>query len=210
MKLKKRRTLKKNTELYNYYYRKTGFYRVLLKGFTRLLIAIAIIILTFIMLSEFLIFDFKDVFVSVVESVPHWMVFVLFYLSDSVLLSIAPPDLFILWADSFENKFLVLFMLALLSYAAGITSYFIGKRIGSIPAVRRWINLRFSRLVKSVNKWGGGFIIVAAILPIPWSPALIVTGILNYSLKMLLIVALTRFARFFLYGYFLFRIFDIF
>jgi hypothetical protein len=210
MKLKRKRTLKKNTELYNYYYKKTGFYSVLFNGFVRLVLAIAIVILTFILLSEFLIFDFKDIFINIVENVPHWMVYVLFFLSDSLLLSIVPPDLFILWADSFENNFLILFLLALVSYAAGITSYFFGRRIGAIPSVYRWLNRRFSKLTRSVNKWGGAFIMIAAILPIPWSPAMIVTGIMNYSLKMLLLVALTRFARFFLYGFFLFRMIDIF
>lgn len=210
MKLKRKRTLRENTELYNYYYRKSGFYKVLVRSLIRLAIAVVIILVAIAFVNEFLIFDFKNLFLSLVESVPAWVVFVMFFISDSLLLSIVPPDLFIVWADSAEFEILFLIILGLISYAAGLFSYYIGKCISKMPKVNDWLNIRFSKLLKSVNKWGGAFIVIAALLPLPWSPALIVTGMMNYPLKKTALFALTRFFRFFMYGFFLFRIITVF
>lgn len=210
MKDRKKRTLKKNTELYNYYYKKSGFYKTLLKSVLKLSFGVVLFVAAFVLVTNFLIDDLEGTFISVVESVPFWMVYVMFFLSDSVLLSIVPPDLFILWADSFDHKFLILFFLGLVSYGAGLFSYFIGLKISNIPVVNKWLKNKFATLVKSVHKWGGAFVIVAAVLPVPWSPALIVTGMMRYSFVNLSLVALTRFIRFYIYGLILFNAIDIF
>jgi membrane protein YqaA with SNARE-associated domain len=207
---KKKRTLKKNTELYNYYYKKSGFYKTLLKSVLKLSITVVVVIALFIFVTNYLIDDLEGSFIALVESVPHWSVYVMFFFTDSILLSIVPPDLFILWADSFQLKFLVLFFLGAVSYGAGIFAYFIGTRIADIPVVNSWLNRKFNHLTRSVNKWGGAFIIVAAVLPIPWGPALIVSGMMKYSFRYLLLFSLARFARFFLYGLILFNVVDVF
>lgn len=210
MKEKRRRTFKKNTELYNYYYKKSGFYKTLLRSVLKLSLGVVLFIAAFVVITNFLIDDLEGTFIEIVESVPQWMVYVFFFLSDSVLLSIVPPDLFILWADSFENKFLVLFFLGLVSYGAGLFSYLIGTQIAAIRVVNNWLMKKMTHLVRSVNKWGGAFVIIAAVLPIPWSPALIVTGMMRYSFQSLMIVALARFFRFYIYGLILFNAIDVF
>jgi hypothetical protein len=207
---KKRRSFKKNTELYHYYYKRTGFYRTLIMSVLKLSLTVVAIIAGFIIVSNYLLDDLEGTFVALVEAVPLWSVYVVFFLAESILLSLVPPDLFILWADSFEWKFLVLLFLGIVSYAAGVFSYFIGTKIASIPRVHKWLTKKFSGLIRSVNKWGGAFIIVAAILPIPWSPALIVTGMMGYSFKNMLLFSISRFARFFLYGAILFNVVDVF
>ncbi len=209
MPTKKKRTIRKNSELYHYYYKRTGFYKTLFFSVLKLSAGIVFLIAAFVILSNYMI-DLETTFINVVETVPRWFVFVLFFASDSLLLSIVPPDLFILWADSFDHKFLILLTLGSISYAAGIFSYFLGKWIALIPTVHRWISKKLHKLMNSVNKWGGAFLIVAALLPIPWSPALIVTGMLNYKFKNMLLVTLARFVRFFIYGAVLFNVIDIF
>lgn len=209
-KVKRKRSFRQNTEIYNYYYKRTGFYKTLVKSVLKLAFGIVLFFAVFIILSEFIIDDLEGTFIRMTETVPQFLVYVMFFLSDSVFLSIVPPDLFILWADSFENGFLVLLLLGLISWGAGVFSYYLGNRIAQIPKVNNWLHKRFPGLIKSVSKWGGAFIIVAAILPIPWSPALIVTGMLEYPFVKMLYFSISRFARFIIYGLILFNVVDIF
>jgi len=210
VKLKKKRSLRQNTELYNYYYKKTGFYKTLILSVLKLTIGIALLIAALFVLSEFLFEDLENTFVMLSDKVPQIVVYLMFFLSDSVFLSLVPPDLFILWADSFDNGFMVLLLLGLISYCAGVFSYYLGSKIARFPKVNKWLHKRFPGLFRSVNKWGGAFIIIAAVLPIPWSPALIVTGMLGYPFVKMLYFAITRFARFVLYGLVLFNVVDVF
>jgi membrane protein YqaA with SNARE-associated domain len=206
---KKKRNLVKNSELYHYYYKKTGFYKTVTINVLKLSLIIVLIILALIILNHYLI-DIESTFISFVEKVHYIFVFILFFLSDSILLSLIPPDIFILWAESFENKFLILFFLGISSYLSGILSYYIGYKISNIKKVNNWLNIKYKPIVKSVKKWGGAFIAVAAIFPIPWSPALIITGMLKYPFTTMLLFALFRFARFFIYGAVLFNVVNIF
>jgi len=206
---KKKRNLLKNSELYHYYYKKTGFYKTITINVFKLSFFIVLTILALIILNNYLL-DMETIFLSVVEKTHAVFVFIFFFLSDSILLSLIPPDIFILWAESFENKFWVLFLLAITSYLAGIFAYYIGYKISNIKKVENWLNIRFNPIVKSVKKWGGAFIVIAAILPIPWSPALIVSGMLRYPFSIMLLFALFRFARFFIYGAVLFNFINIF
>ncbi len=206
---RKKRTFFKSTELYHYYFKRSGFYRTLFFNVLRMSVGVVILIAAFILVTEYML-DFEEKFQRLVEVVPPWVVYAIFFLSDSVFLSIVPPDLFIIWAESFEYKFLALFYLGTVSWMAGVLSYFIGKWLANIPFISRWLHRRFSGLMKSVKKWGTAFIIIAALLPIPWSPALIVAGMMNYPLKRMLWVTLTRYIRIFLYGIVLYSAIDIF
>lgn len=206
---KKKRSVLRNSELYHYYYVRTGFYKTLIKNVLKMSIGIVALIAAFVILSNYML-DLEETFVRVVDAVPVWTVYVLFFLSDSIFLSLIPPDLFLIWAGSFENQFLVLFFLGVVSYGAGLFSYYIGKSLRRIPRVDRWLRRKFAGLLKSVRKWGGAFIVIAAILPIPWSPALIVAGMMDYPRKLMFLFTLTRFGRIFLYGAILFNVVDIF
>jgi hypothetical protein len=209
MSQKKKRTFFKNTELYHYYYIKSGFYKALFFNVLKMSVGVAVVIVAFVLVTEYML-DFEERFQRLVEVVPPWVVYGVFFFSDSVLLSIVPPDLFIIWAESFEYKYLALLCLGTISWCAGIFSFFIGKRLRKMPFINRWLLKRFSGLIRSVNKWGTAFIIIAALLPIPWSPALIVAGLMNYPQKRMLLVTLTRYVRIFLYGIVLYNVIDIF
>jgi membrane protein YqaA with SNARE-associated domain len=59
-----------------------------------------------------------------------------------------------------------------------------------------------------MKKWGGVFIVISALLPFPYAIVCTVCGMTNYSRKRLLLLGLTRIARFLIYAVFLYRMFN--
>lgn len=195
----KTRTFRQTVELYHRYLHRTGFYKLMLFQVIKFSILIVVIIGILLLLLFFFI-DLEKKFFELTHSLKPIYVFIIFFLSESVFLSIITPDLFILWADNFENKYLFLTLLGLISWLGGIASYYIGMLLILMPKVRTWVEKKFSHLILSVNKWGTFFIIIAALLPIPWSPALIATGMMNYPAKRIYYITLFRLLRFYIYG----------
>jgi membrane protein YqaA with SNARE-associated domain len=95
-------------------------------------------------------------------------------------------------------------LLALVSYIGGVLSYFVGKRIHYFPIVQKWINNRFQEQSLQLKKFGGLLIFLSAIAPLPFAPVCTIAGIVNFRLRLFLILATTRFLRFFLYAFFIF------
>jgi membrane protein YqaA with SNARE-associated domain len=133
------------------------------------------------------------------------VIFAFFFVSETIL-GLIPPDLFIIWAKGFASPYVVVFFLALLSYAAGLVSYFIGLRISKIQKVSDYINGRFEKQFTLLRSWGGFIIVIAALLPLPYSTMCLGAGIMNYSLKSLLLLGLFRFVRFFAYAGVLYQV----
>lgn len=141
------------------------------------------------------------------QRLPPAFVFPLFYLSESIL-GMLPPDLFMLWANSRfpTTPYLMVTVLAVISYLGGITAYGIGSRLEHIPRVHRYLFDRHAEHVGFMRKWGGAFIVIAALLPIPFALASTIAGMIEYPFRTYLLLGLTRFIRFYGYALVLFNV----
>lgn len=196
-------------ELYFHHLRRTGLFKFLWKNLLRLGAAIALFFI-FIFLLEKYIISLKELFTLIIETVDAWVVFLIFTLSESFL-GLIPPDFFIVWTkqlgvDIGMNPWLLVFFLATLSYAGGMISYFFGVQIIRIPKVHNWALKKYGTVFKNLKKWGGFFVVISALLPVPFSIVLMICGITGYPFKWVAFLGLFRFLRFFGYAVFLFTL----
>lgn len=136
------------------------------------------------------------------ERFSDWAILTVFFISES-LLGLIPPELFIFWTAGFSKPWLMVTVLALLSYSGGIVSFFIGRNLQRFPAIHNWVHFKFRQQVLIFHKFGGLLIFVAALTPLPFSPISIIAGAVEYSFKSYWKMALSRILRFFLYGFLL-------
>lgn len=191
-------------KLLHRYYQLTGFYKFIGVCMKKALPAIiGMIALVFVI--HFFVFDIKAALVHVTENYPPVSVFSLFFASES-LLGLIPPEIFIAWAGNSASPILFLSMLALLSYTGGIVSYFIGKGVVRLPALKRQIEGKMAIHVENTRKWGGFLIVVGALLPIPFSITSVAAGMIDYGFKHFLLFGLLRFLRFYIYAVAIFNL----
>ena len=137
--------------------------------------------------------------------VSNEIVLSVFFVSETIL-GLIPPDLFIVWAKQFAHPYAIVLLLATLSYTAGLVAYYMGFKLGAIEKVSAIINVKFAAQFKMLRSWGGLIIVIAALLPLPYSTMCLGAGMLKYSLKALLILGLFRFVRFFAYAAVLYQV----
>ena len=127
------------------------------------------------------------------------IIVILFFLISESLLGLIPPEIFILWSSKLVYSDLVLFALATASYIGGAISYLIGVRISSLPTISKSIELKIKHHIVNLRKWGGLFIVVGALSPIPHSVVSIGAGLIGYKFKYYLLWSLFRYFRFAIY-----------
>ncbi len=193
----------KKGHVYHVYYRRSGGYRFLGKNFFKLLIGILIFGAAIWLLNTY-VFDITTLTDYITKKLPMWLVLTTLLASESVL-GLLPPDVYIIWAKGLENPELMVFVLALISYAGGIISYFIGTKLHRLPKVHQWVDIKFKEQFTTLKKFGGLLIFLAAMTPLPFSPVSTVAGVVDFPFKTYLIVALSRFLRFFVYALVLFQ-----
>lgn len=195
---------KSRLQLLHQYYSYTGFY-----GFlgSSLLKAIPLIILFVagLLSIHFFIIDVNVLLNKVTETFPAFGILTVFFISESIL-GLIPPELFIAWSSKSATPVFHLSMLAVLSYAGGIVSYYIGKAITKIPSVHEYLEIKIAKNIRNTRKWGGFLIVVGALLPIPYSLTTMTAGIIKYPLNSLLLFGLLRFVRFYIYALAIFNI----
>ena len=195
--------------LYFQYLNRTGLFQFLAKNVLKLVLVIALFLGTVFLLEKFVI-TLKDLFTIIVETVDVWLVFVIFTISESFL-GLIPPDFFIVWTkqlgeDIGVNPWLLTFFLASLSYLGGMISYFLGKKLIHIPKIHNWAINKYGELFRNLKKWGGFFVVISAMLPIPFSIVLMICGVTGYPFKWAAYLSIFRFFRFGLYALFLFTL----
>lgn len=198
MKSNTRSERKSKLQLLHQYYTYTGFYKFLGLSMKKALPAILLFIAALLFVNYFVI-NVNDVLLYVTENYSDYVVFTVFFASESFL-GLVPPEIFIAWSDKATSPILYLSILALLSYIGGIISYFIGKSITKIPAMHEYLEVKMAKHIKNTRKWGGFLIIVGALLPIPFSMTSIAAGMIKYSFIGYLLFGLLRFLRFYLYA----------
>jgi uncharacterized membrane protein YdjX (TVP38/TMEM64 family) len=135
-------------------------------------------------------------------------IIILIYVTSEILIGIIPPEVFMIWALRngvvFEYVMLIL-LLAVLSYIAGLIGYFFGRYLNT-TLLYRFIRMKFLRkMERMLNIYGLYIIIVAALTPLPFSGVSMLVGSVKYPLKKYILYSLFRFARFAIYSWFIWK-----
>ncbi len=192
--------------LYHRFFRSSGFYRFFLRNFIRVVIIVGSIIGALLLLEHYFLESIRSDFLAWLAGLPHIGVWVVYSVSE-IFLGLIPPDLFIIWSAKFGKPVFYLSLLGTVSYFAGLISYAIGKYFGRKKRVESWLLNRYGVFVKRLRQWGGLLIIVAALLPLPYSAVCMISGLVKYPLPKLAFYGISRILRFFIYASFLLRIF---
>lgn len=194
----------KRARVYHVFYKRQGFYTFLGKNLLKLLyIMIAVGVLG--LLFETFTLGIDHYFSIFAEAVAKEFVFAFFFISES-LLGLIPPDLFIVWGNQFASPYVVVTILAILSYAAGFVSFYIGKKIALRPNIQENINVKFKKEFSMLKSWGGVFIVLSALFPLPYSVACMGAGMVKYPLRLVALFGLFRLLRFYIYAIVLFSV----
>ena len=185
-----------------------GFFRYVGRSLLIIILVYALIVLVGYLIGKYLV-EFNQLFQGAIDRLSDRLVFLLFFISESFL-GMIPVDLFVIWTRKFEHSFPLLALLGVLSYSGGIVSYGIGRWISRRIALRTFSERRLARYVEFVRKWGGAFIIIAALFPFtPFSMVVIAIALLHYPFRLFLLFALARLIRFNLMGVFYFNMLNI-
>ena len=179
------------------YYKITRFYSFLKNTAYQAFFMIVIFVLL-LMAVNYFITDINLLLNNIFETYSPKIIVFSFFISESIL-GLIPPEIFILWSSKSDSPILFLFALASASYLGGIVSYFIGMRISLMPAVRKHVERKLKQHIINLRKWGGVFIVLGAISPIPHSIVSIGAGLINYKFKYYLLWSLFRYLRFVVY-----------
>lgn len=180
------------------YYRRTGFFIFLLQNLIKALLIITLLVAGVVLLKNLMpenLWNHLDM-----EGVPPAAMFAIFFLSEAAL-GILPPDFFIIWVQQFNSYWLLIGLLGVLSYFGGLAAFSFGKLLRKNNSINKYIQKKFQKYIPYINKWGGVFIVLAAITPLPFSPVCLLGGTLNYPLKKYAMYAATRLIRFAIYGF---------
>lgn len=198
--------LGKRLSLMNRYFKITQFYSFIKSTAFKGAIVALIFILLLLFVDSFVV-DIGSLLTNLVETCSPFVIFSVFLISESFL-GLLPPEIFIAWASKSSHPFLNLFLLSTISYIGGIISYFIGSRLFLIPAVKDYIEHKIAKHIVNLRKWGGIFVFLGAVSPIPHSIVSMACGLIKYNFKNYLLWSLFRFARFIIYALVIFQVFD--
>ena len=131
------------------------------------------------------------------------LIYFIFIISE-ILVGIFPPEMFMIWATRHNliNEYIFsIFILTVISYAAGIIGYWIGRYFNTARYYRLLKRRFFGQYEKYLIRFGGFLIIVAALTPLPFSGIAMLVGSIRYSFKKYLYFSAFRFLRFAAYSY---------
>ena len=199
-----------NKEDKGWYYRlkEKGFFRYVGRNILYIILGYVVIVFLVFLIGKFLV-DFEKMFQGMVGSLSDTFVILLFFASESFL-GMIPVDLFVIWTQKFAQPLPYLALLGILSYTGGVISYGIGQWISTRPRVKAFTERQLSNYIDFIRKWGGAFIIIAALFPFtPFSLVVIAVTMLRFPFKLFLLFALTRLVRFILQGFFFFDLLKV-
>ena len=194
----KKRKKKKKVKLLHQYYSYTGFYSFIGNSIKKALLPIVVLVVVLFLFNEY-VYSINKGLHFITATFETYEILIVFFLSES-LLGLIPPEIFIAWSKKTNDPVIYLTLLATLSYMGGIVSFFIGKAILKMEAVKNYFEIKMAKHLKNTSKWGGFLIVVGALLPIPFSITCVAAGMIKYPLKGVLLFGSLRFLRFALYG----------
>lgn len=188
--------------------REKGFFTYIGKNLLLILFMYALVVLIVYLAGKYLL-DYNALFGGLLENLSTRFVLLLFFASESFT-GMIPVDLFVIWAQKFVSPLPWLALLGILSYAGGVISYGIGKWIATRPRMKAFTEKRLVKYMDFVHKWGGAFIIIAALLPFtPFSLVVIAVTLFRFPFRLFLLFALARLVRFVLQGIFFFDLLKV-
>ena len=200
-KRKKKKTAFIGKRLHNYYGR-TGFYVFVWESVKKAFLPIVLVVVAVFLFNKY-VYDINEGLETITETFSKTGILITFFISET-LLGLIPPEIFIAWSGKTENPILNLSLLATLSYAGGLVSYFIGQTALKIKSVKEYLEVKMAANLKNTRKWGGFLILVGALLPLPFS----IAGMIKYPFKNVVFFGLFRFARFAAYAWAIFQVVD--
>jgi membrane protein DedA with SNARE-associated domain len=172
----------------------------LLKQFRQGFLYLILIVAVFIVAKKYFNVDYASLLAPTYD-MPS-VVYGIYTLSE-IAFGIIPPEIFFIWAstaDPIGDYVFHVFLFSLISYAAGVLGFLIGKRLYNNPFVLS-IQRRFLEKYRPLIRiYGTLVVIVAAITPIPFSGISMLVGTVGFSWKKYLLAALVRFGRYFVYA----------
>ena len=196
------RKTSESIKLINNYYTRSGLYKFLLHNALKVIGILIVVIIIFGIIEKYII-DLDYLFSTVLKSQKPGIIFILFGISES-LLGLIPPDFFILWSKQFAHPFNAITLLAIISYTGGVISYKIGRYLSRIPRIKIYIEEKQKKNIRLLRRWGGVFVVVAALFPLPYSAVSMAVGIIKYPISSFMLLGLSRLVRFYLYAIILF------
>ncbi len=189
----------------NRYYRITKFYAFLKDTTIKAAITLLVIGLILFGLEHFFL-DFSVLLDNLIATYSPLGILSVFLISETFL-GLIPPEIFIAWSAKTSEPLLLLLLLAALSYTGGIIAYMIGKYLYTFPIIRNHLEKKVARHIANLRKWGGFFVFVGAMLPVPHSIVSMACGLIKYNFNHYLLWALFRFLRFGIYAAVIFQLF---
>ncbi|MBN1415928.1 MAG: VTT domain-containing protein [Bacteroidales bacterium] len=163
-----------------------------MKGFIWLTVIVAAFVFTKHTVDPELLEKFEPVFNKT------YLVYGIYCLSE-VLVGIIPPELFLIWAlrSNTVTEFIgIVWLLTIISYAAGIIAFGIGKYMHHTP-LYEYLRTRFlKKAEKLLQTYGQYLVLVASLTPIPFSGTAMLVGAVDYPFKNYALISLMRFIRF--------------
>lgn len=185
--------------------RERGFFKYIGRSLLLILLVYALVVLIVFLIGKYLV-DFNSFFTGIIERLSDRFVLLLFFLSESFT-GMIPVDLFVIWAQKFESPLAWLALLGALSYLGGVISFGIGRWISTRPRIKAFTERRLGAYISFVRRWGGAFIVIAALFPFtPFSLVVIAITLLHYPFRSFLLFGLARLFRFVLQGIFFFSL----
>ena len=188
--------------------RRKGVYGYMWWSGLKIIFIYAIILIPIILIAKYFI-DLNPFFQFLTDNLSDGFILLVFFISESFL-GMIPPDFFVIWTGQFTSPLTVLFILGILSYLGGVVSYYIGHWLYTRPRIKAYTEKKLEKYIILVRKWGGAFIIIAALFPFsPFSMVIIAVSLLKYPLKYYLFFGISRIARFLIQGIFYLNILNL-
>ncbi len=172
-------------------------FKNLLRGFIWLLIIIGV----FIFFKTSVHIDY-DRILAPVYNYPEWVI-VVFFLSE-IMIGLIPPELFMIWAlqnESAREYIIIILILSVLSYSAGIIGFLFGRYLNK-TRLYRFLSRKFlHRSEQKLKQYGIYIILVASLTPLPYSGISMLIGAIKYPGRKFMLYSTARFLRFGLYAY---------
>jgi len=134
------------------------------------------------------------------------------FLASEIIIGIIPPEIFMGWAASqggLSTYISYVILLAVISYAAGVIGYFVGRYLRKTILFRFTRRKFFGQVENFFKSYGGFLIFVAAVTPVPYSAVCMLVGSVKFPFPMFLLITLSRFLRFGVYAYIMWEASDV-
>lgn len=131
------------------------------------------------------------------ENLGMWGIFLYVYVVDTLILPLSPDFVFPIAASM--NPFIVVPVIGTASALGGVTSYAIGLLLHKIPLVKKYTDRAAVKWGAYIRKYGIAFVLLAGILPLPFSTICVLAGALKMDARRVLLATCIRYIRAALY-----------